>query len=871
MFSYILNFALFLSLSSSLVKSDKNYFIACGISNSNTHVPSDETQIWQSDDNSSFSPPNLNRISSAVIIDGDYAPYKGARIFNSPVTYSFKVSPGPKFLRLYFTTSTSYTINSTNMDPSKFFISLKANNLTLFNNFSAFLNSQNSKFLKYNTYEFCLTVQKNIPLNLTFSSPSSSTYGYVNGIEIVKAPSGLYQTQLPVYVSMDINYPLTESTFFQKVYRINVGGSDVDSRSDGLLREWKRDADYIINDFYGATALPYSMDEKSAIILYTPETPSYSAPKIVYDTVRTLGLIKDPSIRLKKNLTWRFEVDYGFDYLIRLHFCEKDEQVTKSLQRIFEVLFNDVVAEEVDVWYKSGGFAKALYRDYIVSNNLFGQSNGTKVPLVLALRPIPCVMTDVILNGIEILKINLSDGLAALNPPLITTPTSIPTTQNRTRTHHIGLIPIIVSITIVAILGSLFCAYVVYKRKAKNISSKNNKDDASRYVELRSSKTSINNSFLPSDLCRRFSFNEIRYAANDFDENLVIGVGGFGKVYKGSIDGRSITVAIKRLNPMSKQGVREFHTEIELLSRLRHAHLVSLIGYCDEEGEMILVYEYMQKGTLRDHLMYKNSIKNVENSTPLSWKSRLMICIGSARGLNYLHTGLRELIIHRDVKSTNILLDEDFTAKVSDFGISKIGLRHEEDNFNTHVTTIVKGSMGYLDPEYFYSQQLTEKSDVYSFGVVLFEILCARPPMDRTLSNEEVNLATWAKTHCKNKTIHTLVDPNLKGQIAPECFNKFVEIAELCVRDHGSERPPMGDVVWGLEFALELQETAEKNNGIMGDVVNEFVGPTSFNFRSGSYGGTVDNDVNSPSYSTSSDFDSKVLIDRTTTDSSDRF
>ncbi|CAO2817294.1 unnamed protein product [Amaranthus hypochondriacus] len=322
---------------------------------------------------------------------------------------------------------------------------------------------------------------------------------------------------------------------------------------------------------------------------------------------------------------------------------------------------------------------------------------------------------------------------------------------------------------------------------------------------------------------------------------------------------------------MSKQGVREFHTEIELLSRLRHAHLVSLIGYCDEEGEMILVYEYMQKGTLRDHLMYKNSIKNVENSTPLSWKSRLMICIGSARGLNYLHTGLRELIIHRDVKSTNILLDEDFTAKVSDFGISKIGLRHEEDNFNTHVTTIVKGSMGYLDPEYFYSQQLTEKSDVYSFGVVLFEILCARPPMDRTLSNEEVNLATWAKTHCKNKTIHTLVDPNLKGQIAPECFNKFVEIAELCVRDHGSERPPMGDVVWGLEFALELQETAEKNNGIMGDVVNEFVGPTSFNFRSGSYGGTVDNDVNSPSYSTSSDFDSKVLIDRTTTDSSDRF
>ncbi|CAO2836675.1 unnamed protein product [Amaranthus hypochondriacus] len=791
MFSYIFNFALFfLSFSSSLVKSDKNYFIACGISKSKTLFSSDGTQIWQSDDNSSFSPPNLNKISSAVIIDGDYAPYTGARIFNSPVTYSFK---------------------------------------------------------------------KNTPLNLTFSSPTSSTYGYVNGIEIVRAPYGLYSNPTPLPVSMEFNYPLTEYTFFQKLYRINVGGSYIDSRSDSLLRDWKQDDYYIVNDYYGATALPLTINGNFAIISYTPETPLYSAPKIVYGTVRILGLIKDPLIRLKKNLTWRFEVDDGFDYLIRLHFCELNRQVTGSLQRIFEVLFNDVVAEEqVDVFALSGGFAKTLCRDYIVS--LLGQSNGTKVPLVLALRPEFSHISDVMLSGIEILKVNLSDGLAALNPPLITTPTSIPTTQNRTRKHHIGLILIIVSITIVAILGSLFCAYVVYKRKAKNKSSKNNQ-----------AETSTTNSFLPSNLCRRFSFNEIHHAANDFDENLVIGVGGFGKVYKGLIDGRSITVAIKRLNPMSKQGVREFHTEIKLLSRLRHVHLVSLIGYCDEEGEMILVYEYMQKGTLRDHLMYKNSIKNVENNTPLSWKLRLMICIESARGLNYLHTGLRELIIHRNVKSTNILLDEDFTAKVSDFGISKIGFRHKEDNINTHITTIVKESMGYLDPEYFYSQQLTKKSDVYSFGVVLFEILCARPPMDRTLSNEEVNLVTWAKIHCKNKTIHTIVDPNLKGQIAPECFNKFVEIAELCVRDHGNERPPMGDVVWGLEFALKLQETAE-NNGSVGDVLNEFVGPTSFNVSSGSYGGIVENDVNTPRYSTTSNFDSKVLIDSsTTTNSSYRF
>ena len=310
-------------------------------------------------------------------------------------------------------------------------------------------------------------------------------------------------------------------------------------------------------------------------------------------------------------------------------------------------------------------------------------------------------------------------------------------------------------------------------------------------------KNQYYSSDLPEGLCRRFSLREIKKATNYFADDLVIGEGGFGKVYKGFIDDPGISVAIKRLSISSGQGVGELRNEVVLLCQIRHPNLILLIGYCIDEGEKCLVYELMVNGNLRQHICRTDH-------DPLPWKQRLAICIGVARGLHYLHTGLKRTIILREVKTSVILLDQKLEAKLGDFRLFKMGppsLSKALIRIESHV----RGTYGYADPEYIQHGVLTDKSDVYSLGVVLFELLCGRMAFNGRLEVEEQkHLIRWASKCKQEGTINQIIDPYLMGKIAPECFKIYVGIASSCVRDEGKDRPAMGEVEVGLEHAMEL-------------------------------------------------------------------
>ncbi|KAK9069787.1 hypothetical protein SSX86_010183 [Deinandra increscens subsp. villosa] len=303
--------------------------------------------------------------------------------------------------------------------------------------------------------------------------------------------------------------------------------------------------------------------------------------------------------------------------------------------------------------------------------------------------------------------------------------------------------------------------------------------------------------------CHCFELSEILIATKNFDESLVIGKGGFGKVYKADmvIGSSVVTAAIKRLDSMSQQGATEFWTEAEMLSKFRQCNIVSLIGYCNHESEMILVYEYISNGTLDDHLHKLN--------TSLSWIQRLNICIGAGRGLHYLHTGtgMHSGIIHRDVKSSNILLDENWGAKISDFGLSKVCPTNQP---STHVNTHIKGTYGYIDPNYFQTGMLTRKSDVYAFGVVLLEVLCRTRVLDGRLYGEDRNLATWAQDSIKEGKSKHIIDFHIRGEISLKCLKEFVKIVEMCLHNLPKHRITMAEAVVSLERVLLLQEKFNK-------------------------------------------------------------
>ncbi|EOY03740.1 PREDICTED: receptor-like protein kinase FERONIA [Theobroma cacao] len=787
-----------------------NIALDCGsVSNNNDSTP----RLWLGDDKYLDQPKNTEAVMSNVSgTKTDPIPYNTARLSHSHFSYTFNVTPGQKFVRLHF-----YPTSYGEFNRSTAFFDVHIGRYTLLSNFSAALTADDCKSETFSK-EFCVNVEdseRKLTILFTASRSMPDSYAFINGIEIVSMPDNLYYSADNdtgfKFVNQENPYRIEKNMALEMVYRINVGGSFVSPAGDtGMYRSWSDDNKYLTDA--RPSALPVNLSRE----LNFSMIPNYTAPVPIYTTARTMGTNK--TMNENYRLTWQFQVDSGFTYLVRLHFCEFQNEIVAAANRVFQIYINNLVAEsQADVVSWAEGTGIPVIHDYAVMIGSGGKAgNQKRTNLSISLHPAPAWMTnysDAILNGLEIFKLSNDGNLTGPNPDPVPVPAGTPggfkPTRRKNSVHKI-IFSIVGGIALCFVSLSLLC--FLRKMRVKNSGS----TDGSTWWSQFSSKTKSSRSSLPSDLCRYFSLAEIKAATNDFDNVFVIGVGGFGNVYKGFIDGGAKQVAIKRLNPESEQGALEFKTEIEMLSQLRHLHLVSLIGYCNDAREMILVYNFMARGSLRDHL-YKT------DNPPLPWKQRLEICIGAARGLQYLHTGAKHTIIHRDVKTTNILLDEKWVAKVSDFGLSKLGPTNVS---KAHVTTVVKGSLGYLDPEYYRRQQLTEKSDVYSFGVVLCEVLCARPPINRTADKEQASLATWAQECYRNGTLDQFIDPFLRGKIASPCFKKFTEVAMSCLVDEGTERPSMSDVVWSLEFALQLQRNAEGeincgNNQIEVDVEDE--------------------------------------------------
>ncbi|KAG8057551.1 hypothetical protein GUJ93_ZPchr0002g26103 [Zizania palustris] len=301
-----------------------------------------------------------------------------------------------------------------------------------------------------------------------------------------------------------------------------------------------------------------------------------------------------------------------------------------------------------------------------------------------------------------------------------------------------------------------------------------------------------------------FEYDELQGATNKFDRTQKLGEGGFGSVYKGFVrppDGKGdrLAVAVKCLNQRGLQGHKQWLAEVQFLGVLEHPNLVKLLGYCAVDGERgaqrLLVYEYMPNKSLEDHLF-------IRAYPPLSWNRRLEIILGAAEGLAYLHEGLEVQVIYRDFKASNILLDKDFRAKLSDFGLAREGPTGE----NTHVSTAVVGTHGYAAPDYIETGHLSVKSDVWSFGVVLYEILTGRRTLDRQRPQGEQKLLEWVSQFSPDsRNFRVIMDPRLRGEYSVKTARDVAKLADSCLVKNAKERPTMTKVVDVLRRAVQAQ------------------------------------------------------------------
>ncbi|XP_010422805.1 PREDICTED: probable serine/threonine-protein kinase At1g01540 isoform X2 [Camelina sativa] len=287
---------------------------------------------------------------------------------------------------------------------------------------------------------------------------------------------------------------------------------------------------------------------------------------------------------------------------------------------------------------------------------------------------------------------------------------------------------------------------------------------------------------------RWYTLRELEAATNGLCEENVIGEGGYGIVYSGVLtDGTK--VAVKNLLNNRGQAEKEFRVEVEAIGRVRHKNLVRLLGYCVEGAYRMLVYDYVDNGNLEQWIH-----GDVGDKSPLTWDIRMNIILGMAKGLAYLHEGLEPKVVHRDIKSSNILLDRQWNAKVSDFGLAKLLFSE-----SSYVTTRVMGTFGYVAPEYACTGMLTEKSDIYSFGILIMEIITGRNPVDYSRPQGEVNLVEWLKSMVGNRRSEEVVDPKIPEPPTSKALKRVLLVALRCVDPDANKRPKMGHIIHMLE------------------------------------------------------------------------
>ncbi|XP_034211901.1 probable leucine-rich repeat receptor-like serine/threonine-protein kinase At3g14840 isoform X5 [Prunus dulcis] len=477
---------------------------------------------------------------------------------------------------------------------------------------------------------------------------------------------------------------------------------------------------------------------------------------------------------------------YGFclgngNYTVNLHFAETgftNGKTYKSLgRRIFDVYIQGrLVQKDFNIVDKAGGISTAVIMNYtaaVTSGTLeirfyWAGKGTTGIPLRGVYGPL-----------ISAISVDPADFVPPPEP--VISPAS-------------GGSGISVGAVVGIVAGGVFIILLIFGIlwRCGLLGQQNTLEDDLKGVDLQTSK---------------FSFRQLKAATNNFDKANKIGEGGFGSVYKGLLSDGTV-IAVKQLSSKSKQGNREFVNEIGMISALQHPHLVKLHGCCIERNQLLLVYEYMENNSLARALFGPE-----QSQLKLDWPTRHKICVGIARGLAYLHEESRLKVVHRDIKATNVLLDKNLTPKISDFGLAKLD---EEDN--THISTRIAGTYGYMAPEYAMRGYLTDKADVYSFGILVLEIVSGRNNTTYRAKEKSFYLLDWAQLLKGQGKLMDLVDPGLGSDFNKEEMMLTINVALLCCNVTSTVRPTMSSVVSMLEGRAAVQELVSDPNASTNEI-----------------------------------------------------